>query len=728
MTDLKAYAGIYHGTVEGWGIDLVMILTEGGNLYYLMTPDNKTLYLANHGTYTVSGNTLSAIVQCDENGTKVKQDRIHGGEKFVFEDEEYGDVVLNFVKYDGERPWEELEDSQGLQKSLGGSKTDGSQKSQEGSQKPQDGPQKPQDGPQQRPPRRGEPLPPRWAGPLRPVIGGPPPLTPEQEAERERQRQRERQERKERERREQEEYELSHPLRKLLFLNAGAVKVGIPSLTKSDSPNPANVGKQDPSAADTDTQKKDRFVYCLGHKQYFYVQGTTVTIYGLVALTDKSKAVALPLFFHAGAEDTIPWEDIVNSCAEHGQIDDFFIMNAYGDALKNALAKIRPKAKWFSMIFSVPSDAPLKKEAERLNREFDEDFKKFWRFKDGIENFDQAEAAANEYIVALKKFLNEKFPVQTAENIPAAGASSTAKNGQTAQTGNSNTTAQTAQTNGSNATTQAAQANNSDPSAQTTQANTDNNSSGKTTALLDKAGYAAGGLITVSVKGITGQMQSDKAFAAIYKKGAPHSDYGSYKYLAVGDSQQFFYAAGAHGEYEIRLYKKDGQYDDTTFVCSVGFVVGAVDVEHKSGFNSAAQSGQANSLNSVAQTTQANSSSPSSQTTQANSPTPSAQSTQGNNSALSASIEKSTYKVGEAINVSVTGVSKDSQYQKVFVAVYRKGVPHIDYGRSQQFSAGDKTALLRSYSLGEFEVRLYNKIGQYDDSTFVCALPFVVVE
>jgi membrane protease subunit (stomatin/prohibitin family) len=96
----------------------------------------------------------------------------------------------------------------------------------------------------------------------------------------------------------------------------------------------------------------------------------------------------------------------------------------------------------------------------------------------------------------------------------------------------------------------------------------------KATLALDKERYTPDSEINVTVTGITKTMREEMAFVAVYVAEARHDLYGVYQYPEAGDSALVFIAPG-NGSYEMRLYRKDGQYDDDTFVASVPFTVGA---------------------------------------------------------------------------------------------------------------------------------------------------------
>ena len=93
---------------------------------------------------------------------------------------------------------------------------------------------------------------------------------------------------------------------------------------------------------------------------------------------------------------------------------------------------------------------------------------------------------------------------------------------------------------------------------------------------IDKTNYAPKETITSTVNGVTEEMVKAGAFISIYKAGAAHSAWGAYKYTTlVGTNVLTIAAPTAEGSYEMRLYNKNRQYDDTTFVTMVAFTAGS---------------------------------------------------------------------------------------------------------------------------------------------------------
>ncbi|MCL2487127.1 MAG: FecR domain-containing protein [Oscillospiraceae bacterium] len=89
---------------------------------------------------------------------------------------------------------------------------------------------------------------------------------------------------------------------------------------------------------------------------------------------------------------------------------------------------------------------------------------------------------------------------------------------------------------------------------------------------LDAASYPSGGGITVTVSGISTQMERAKAYIAVYPKDADHRAFTQWKPVPEGSSTQQF-TAPAPGDYELRLYSMDGYFNEEVFVMSVPFTV-----------------------------------------------------------------------------------------------------------------------------------------------------------
>ena len=95
---------------------------------------------------------------------------------------------------------------------------------------------------------------------------------------------------------------------------------------------------------------------------------------------------------------------------------------------------------------------------------------------------------------------------------------------------------------------------------------------------LEKNAYLAEQIIPVTVTDITHEMEKAEAYVSIFKKGAAHDEYGTFKYVRAGNSVVELEAPNLNGEFEMRLYSIDHNYTDESFVMSVPFTLsGAVD-------------------------------------------------------------------------------------------------------------------------------------------------------
>jgi hypothetical protein len=190
---------------------------------------------------------------------------------------------------------------------------------------------------------------------------------------------------------------------------------------------------------------------------------------------------------------------------------------------------------------------------------------------------------------------------------------------------------------------------------------------------LNKTVYAPGERIVINVSGITQQMVDDEAFVSIYKAGAAHSAWGSYFYVKAGESQGELKAPDANGSYEMRLYRKNREYTDATFVTKVAFKVGNVSIKNPGKIE----------------------------------------------------LEKDAYLANSEIPVKVSGITEQMEKDGAFVSIYKKGAEHNQWGVYAYPKAGDSTIKLVAPNLnGDFEMRLYTEDHFYSDATFVMGVPF----
>jgi hypothetical protein len=91
---------------------------------------------------------------------------------------------------------------------------------------------------------------------------------------------------------------------------------------------------------------------------------------------------------------------------------------------------------------------------------------------------------------------------------------------------------------------------------------------------LDKAVYAPGETILVETSGITEQMAAEKTFVSVYEAGASSMGWMDFAYPQEGSGLLELAAPAQEGLYEVRLYSKDADYSDGTFVAKKSFTVG----------------------------------------------------------------------------------------------------------------------------------------------------------
>jgi len=187
----------------------------------------------------------------------------------------------------------------------------------------------------------------------------------------------------------------NHPLRKLLYEGEPYLKID-GGIIPPDEP--------------------EKFVYVFGQKQRFNIKGYSVNVYGFAGVTAKGAVTALPLFFYAGLPEDAPWESIIRDISAYGDFD-VFILSEYGDEIKNALAKVKPDARFYTIIHSVPPEFALKREVETIFGEFEKKFKFFW-WKCGaidVEEITISETIAQTCIKTLIEFFKGKIYLKAVE-------------------------------------------------------------------------------------------------------------------------------------------------------------------------------------------------------------------------------------------------------------------------------------------------------------------------
>ena len=89
------------------------------------------------------------------------------------------------------------------------------------------------------------------------------------------------------------------------------------------------------------------------------------------------------------------------------------------------------------------------------------------------------------------------------------------------------------------------------------------------TVTPDKTAYTLVEKMTITVTGVTAAMEEANAFVSVAKQKARPSDYGTWKYvedLYETDGVWTVNAPNEAGDYEVRFYAKDGDYDSSLIV------------------------------------------------------------------------------------------------------------------------------------------------------------------
>jgi DNA-directed RNA polymerase subunit RPC12/RpoP len=194
------------------------------------------------------------------------------------------------------------------------------------------------------------------------------------------------------------------------------------------------------------------------------------------------------------------------------------------------------------------------------------------------------------------------------------------------------------------------------------------------TIALDKEVYDDGSVI-VSVKGVSGAMVNSGALVALFPAGADHYSSMENQYLEKGDSQLEFRIPSEPGKYEVRLFRRNDDYENT-LVMSVKFTAEA-------------EKGPKPVISMINE------------------------------------IELETW-----FSVKVSNVSKRMEKAYAFIAIYRANADHEDlYSYYQDLQEGDNEFTFGPpEEVGNYEVRMYRHNGQRDDASFITKVPFKVKE
>jgi hypothetical protein len=210
---------------------------------------------------------------------------------------------------------------------------------------------------------------------------------------------------------------------------------------------------------------------------------------------------------------------------------------------------------------------------------------------------------------------------------------------------------------------------------------------------LGKPEFNPGERITVTVTGITEEMENADAFIALYDADAPHGDWKERRYLGAGSASPdtfTFNALGMVGDYEIRLFGSDDGDSDASLVLAAAFAV----------------------------------------------------SWDGANITL----EKTDYDVYEDIIVTITGITEEMENNGAFVGIFKPGEwhfyptfdPSVEVQKTQGskhigVKAGTSTVtfddVYYNREAGDYEIRLYsyNTANQAEnEEAFVIKVPYTV--
>ncbi|MDR0716775.1 MAG: hypothetical protein LBF50_05080 [Azoarcus sp.] len=186
---------------------------------------------------------------------------------------------------------------------------------------------------------------------------------------------------------------------------------------------------------------------------------------------------------------------------------------------------------------------------------------------------------------------------------------------------------------------------------------------------LDKATYARGEEIVATLGGVTERMQKDSAFVGLYRVGG--GSYGNHN-VHTDDSNIEFSTPPETGAYELRLYRKSRESDDT-LAASVPFTV---DGEVK----------------------------------------------------VTLALDKKIYTRDDEIVAKLTGITRRMKKDGAFLAIYEAQAEHGDNAIAVfQPVAGDSEAEIDApHRSGSYEIRLYRKDFPKNDATLAATVPFTV--
>lgn len=194
----------------------------------------------------------------------------------------------------------------------------------------------------------------------------------------------------------------------------------------------------------------------------------------------------------------------------------------------------------------------------------------------------------------------------------------------------------------------------------------------------DKSAYTPQEEMKVTVTGYTKAMEEVSAFVSYTKKNARPEEYGTWKYvrdLYETDGVWVVNAPSDVGEYEFRLYAADKDYE-----------------------NSLAKVVPLNVTYSTVQT--------------------------------AVTPDKSSVLPGDVLNITVTGVTEAQKQSRAFVSITKKNARPEDYGTWKYVIDLDETngvwATKAPSEVGDYEIRLYAKDGDYTDGSIIARTALLV--
>ena len=194
----------------------------------------------------------------------------------------------------------------------------------------------------------------------------------------------------------------------------------------------------------------------------------------------------------------------------------------------------------------------------------------------------------------------------------------------------------------------------------------------------DKAAYTPKEEMKVTVTGYTAAMEKVNAFVSYTKKNARLEDYGTWKYVSDLYETDGIWTVNAPddvGEYEFRLYAADKDYA-----------------------NSLAKTVPLNVTYSTLQT--------------------------------GVTPDRTTVRPNDTVIITVTGVTEAQKQASAFVSITKKNARPEDYGIWKYVIDLDITngvwAATAPADIGEYEIRLYAKDGDYTDDSIIARATLAV--